>query len=324
MKAKVLTYLLDKRDTTSFWRGTPMRHFNNKEFEVIDVSDLKAFDWTVFYGVDIFWMQRPFGMEHAQVLTAAKNMGCKIILEYDDDLTCVDMYNPTHRLYKENQATLKICLSLADEVWVSTQSIGESFVSMTSNIYVIPNSHNDYLFKVGNKKEFDPHGKACYYRGGASHQADVNSMANKILEVVNANPDWTFAFMGDRYYFLEMNTGDNYHIVPGMTIMEYFKYIHQENPQLFIFPLCDTKFNRGKSNISWLEATYVGSAFAGNKVLPEFNNENILEVSDLPELIKNGAEPLKIANERSWEYICDNLLLSKVNKLRENRILANI
>jgi hypothetical protein len=130
--------------------------------------------------------------------------------------------------------------------------------------------------------------------------------------------------MGDRYYFLEMNTGDNYHIVPGMTIMEYFKYIHQENPQLFIFPLCDTKFNRGKSNISWLEATYVGSAFAGTKVLPEFNNENILEVSDLPELIKSGSEPLKISNERSWEYICDNLLLSKVNKLRENRILANI
>jgi len=50
MKAKVLTYLLDKRDTTSFWRGTPMRHFNNKEFEVIDVSDLKAFDWSFLRG----------------------------------------------------------------------------------------------------------------------------------------------------------------------------------------------------------------------------------------------------------------------------------
>lgn len=324
MKPKVLTYLLDKRDTTSFWRGACMKHLSNNEFDVVDLSDLKVFDWTVFYGASIFWMQRPFTIEHAQVITTAKNMGCKIILEYDDDLTCVDMYNPTYRLYKDNQATLNMCLGLADELWVSTESVGKSYMAKTKQIYVIPNAHNDYLFKVSNKRDFDPFGKSCYYRGGASHQADVNSVANSLLDVINSNTDWTFAFMGDRYYFLEMNTGDNYHIVPGMTIMEYFKYIHQENPQLFIFPLCDTMFNRGKSNISWIEATYVGAAFAGNKNLPEFDKDFIMHINDLPQIIKGGVRDLREANERSWEYICDTLLLSNVNKLRENRILANL
>jgi len=58
----------------------------------------------------------------------------------------------------------------------------------------------------------------------------------------------------------------------------------------------------------------------GNKELPEYDNvpcyqwhENITKVDE---------SELKMANELSWNYIKENLLLSKVNLKRIERLLA--
>jgi hypothetical protein len=321
MKPKILTFCLDKRDTTAFWRGTFHAYINHKDFEIKDISDNKIFDWTTFLGYSILWIQRPFGREHTQVITAAKNMGLKIILDYDDDLTCVDMYNPTYELYKSNQANLQTCLQLADEIWTSTESIKQSYLPFNKNIHVIPNAHNNYIFNIKLKRLFSPN-KTVYYRGGGSHQADVMQVADTLVKVINNSPEWTFMFQGDRFTYIEQRTGDNHHIIPPMTILEFFRYLNETNPCAMIFPLCDTIFNRGKSNISWLEASYSGAAFFGNTRLPEFNKEFILPIEafgnewDMPLLER--------MNHESWEYICDELLLSNINKLRVNRILENL
>lgn len=333
MKKRILTFSLDKRDTTAFWRSLPMAYIQHPDFEIVDISDTKVFDWTIFASSDIFFMQRPFHPQHLTILSAAKGMGLKIILDYDDLLLdAVDMYNPTHLLYKENQANIQSCLLLADEIWASTQAIKDCYLPINQNIHVIPNAHNDRLFKVGLKRTFT-YNKKCYFRGGASHQADVNEVANQLISVINENCKfddsgrnlgWEFTFMGDRFTYLEMNTGDNYQIINGMSIMEFFRYLNNENPSVMIFPLCNTKFNKGKSNISWIEATYAGSAFFGNKSLPEFNFDFVSNIADLNSESLSDVDTLQANNERSWEYICDNLLLSKINQLRIDRILANL
>lgn len=324
MKHRILYYALDKRDTTSFWRMAVLRYIQHKDFELIDISDTKVFDWTVFLSASVFVVQRPFAPEHAQIMQAAKNMGLRIIADYDDDLLdgAVDMFNPTHQLYKHNQNSLKSCLAIADEIWASTQSIKESYSKYCKNIHVIPNAHNDYQFKLKDKRPFS-NNKKCLYRGGGSHQADVNSIADKLVEVVNTNKDWIFTFMGDRFTYLEMKTGDNYHIIQGLSIMEYFRFLHNENPSVMIFPLCNSLFNRGKSSISFLEGTYAGAAFFGNKDLPEFNKDCILDIKNLGDQL-NDTPLLEKSHKESWELIKDTLLLSKINKIREERILANL
>jgi hypothetical protein len=323
MKKRVLYYPLDKRDTTAFWRFLPLRYIAHADFDLFDIADTKIFDWSTFAGYEIFIIQRPFGTEHAQIMQAAKNMGIKVIADYDDLLLdAVDMYNPTHNLYKQHQNTLKSCLSIADEIWASTEQIRQSYSKYCPNIYVIPNAHNDYQFKLKDKRPFGSTKKSVY-RGGGSHQADVNAVANQLIEIINSNKDWTFTFMGDRFTFLEMNTGDNYHIIGGLSIMEYFRFLHHENPSVMIFPLCNSLFNRGKSNISWLEGTYAGASFFGNKELPEFNKHCILSIKDLGKQL-NDMELLKSKHDESWEMIKDTLLLSEVNKVRTKRILANL
>lgn len=324
MKKRILYYSPMPADSTAFYRTSGvLPYINHSEVQLVDISHIKDFTWSVFTGANAFIFQRPFATEHVSLLTLVKDMGVRVIVDYDDDLLNVDQNNPTYHQYLYNKSNTIKCLNMADEVWVSTESIADTFSIHNSNVHVIPNSHNDYLFPVSEKRTFNPLGKKVMYRGGASHQADVNVVANEIISVVNNNQDWTFSFMGDRFHYLEMKCGDNYHIIPGMTIMQYFRYLHHENPNIGIFPLCDTVFNRGKSNISWMEMTYAGAVFFGNTDLPEFKKAGIIDFKELENYTaKDTANQLN--NDFSWQLICDTLLLSNINKLRIERLLHGI
>ena len=329
MRKKVLYYALDPNDTTSFFRMAILGYVRNTEFELYNAHQILPkengqirFTWSSLIGYDIFLMQRPFAHEHVALLSTAKNMGLRIILDYDDDLWNVPFTNPTYQMYAEavRSGSLDKCVSLADVIWCSTPSI-QSVIGF--NTLHVPNSHNDYLFPVKQKRKFVPGLKKVLWRGGSSHAADVMEVADKMVTLMNENTDWTFMWMGDRFEYMEIRTGDNHHIIPGMPIMEYFRYLHQESPNIMLFPLQNNKFNEGKSNISWLEASFAGAAFFGNTTLPEFNSMHINSLDNLVNAIKYcDMDELKQSNERSWEYICDNLLLSKINKIREESILS--
>lgn len=322
MRNKVYYYSPMPSDSTAFYRTSGVLPFvDSNEFELVDVSSVTAFNWANLVACKVFIFQRPFTKEHVQLLTLLKDMDIRVIADFDDNLLTVDMHNPTYWLYQSNIQNIHECLKLADEVWVSTQVIAHEYKH--KNTHIVPNAHNDYLFPVSDKKQFNTDSKKVIYRGGASHQADVNEVADKLIETVNDNMDWTFQFMGDRFTYLEQRCGDNYHIVPGMTIMQYFKYFYNENPNAVIFPLCTTTFNKGKSNISWIEASYAGAAFFGNTDLPEFNQVGTLPLTTIKDLLKQTTI-LEKANNNSWEYVRDNLLLSKINEKRTERIIANL
>lgn len=321
MRKKILYYAPIPSDSTSFWRIHGVFPFiHSDEFELVDVSYTTNFNWSTLIGASALIFQRPFTKEHASLISACKDMGIKIICDYDDNLFCVDMFNPTYELYKFHLSTLNDCIRMADELWVSTKAIAEDYKH--PNTHIIPNSHNEYLFPVNKKLPFN-NNKKVIYRGGGSHKADVFEKSEMLVGIINENKDWTFTFMGDRYEFIEQRTGDNHHIVGGMPIINYFKFLYQENPAIVIFPLCTTRFNASKSNISWMEATYTGAAFFGNTDLSEFNQSGILPFGELEYLMKQE-EILNKSNKSSWEYIADNLLLSTINQKRIDRIIANL
>lgn len=324
MKPKVYYYSPSPSDSTAYYRTSGVFPFMDTQgkFELVDVSAQTSFGWHNMLGCQVFIMQRPFSEIHVRILQMIKSLlTVRIILDYDDDLMEVDFHNPTYQQYQASRNNIRECVLLADEVWVSTQSIADSLNH--PNAVIVPNAHNDSLWKIKDKCTYNPNTRKIIYRGGTSHQADINHVAPSLIQVVNNNPNWMFQFLGDRYTYMELNCGDNYHIIPGFPIIEYFKYYYMENCNIAIFPLCDTKFNRGKSNIAWLEASMAGSAFFGNKELPEFNKSGILPLGELETLMKED-DLLKKANETSWEIIKDTLLLSKINKLRTKRIIANL
>ncbi len=321
MKPRILYYSLQPNDSTAWWRSSNVfPYIKSSDFDLVDISHIKAFSWNLFSGSSAIIMQRPFAQEHVGILAMAKDMNLKIILDYDDLLTDVPQENPTHQQYTANRPYLLDCMNLADEIWCSTPAI---YDVMPFKSVVIPNAWNDFVHPIAEKRKFNPRTRKVIYRGGGSHMGDVYESYDLLLSVINSNLDYTFSFMGDRYTALEVKCGDNYHILAGQPITQYFKHFFAENSNIAIFPLMDNKFNRAKSNISFLEAVYSGAAFFGNKNLPEFNFPFVLSMEDLPLLLRDY-KILEQANERSWEYICDTLLLSNVNKLRAERIKANL
>lgn len=324
---KVLYYSLQKDDPTAFYRTSGVLPFiNHKDFELVDISGTTDFDWQTFIGADIFILQRPFNAHHVHLIKLAKDLGLKVITDYDDNLFALDQYNPCYELYDGNRNSLKTCVTLSDGVWVSTSSIKETLCKLNKNISVIPNAHNDYVFKVEDKKPFNTKTKIAAWRGGSSHEADVYEVADDLIKLINNNLDWTFNFFGERFTYMELRCGNNYNSITPMSTIQFYKYFYNMNPNIVFFPLRNTLFNQGKSNIAWLESTYAGSVFVGNRDLPEFNKNY---TGDFKHWVKEKwndllMDDLKQMNEDNWQHVQENLLLSKINELRINSILSHL
>lgn len=319
----VFFFSLQPDDPTSFYRMSGvLPYINHPGLTIKDISDTRNFSWATYTGCDVFIIQRPFNDQHIQMITLAKDMGIKVIVDFDDNLLGVDMFNPTYKMYQRYRKSCMECIALADEVWVSTQGIKEAYQALNTNIHIIPNAHNDFLFPVKVKKKFNPETKLAVWRGGLSHEADVYAFKDDITSMINSNIDWEFRFLGCRFAAIELHTGDNHTLVEPLTLIQYFNYFYDSNPNIVFFPLRDTELNRGKSCISWMEATYAGAAFMGATNLPEFSISSIYTFSgEQFDTIRDDKEILQESNERSWEYIKDNLLLSRVNNQRIKRLL---
>jgi len=315
-------------DAASFYRTNGVFPFlNHEEISVKNIfNPQKVYGWESLIGADIFVFQRPYHEHHVNLIMMAKDMGIKVICEYDDDLLNVPFHNNAAVTLTEQRANIKKALSLADEVWVTTESIKKEYRFYNRNIYVIPNAHNDYLYPIENKKPFDKTKKIAAYRGGASHEADMYQNINDVVSTINNNTDWEFRFQGSRFKFLEDRTSDNHTYTDPFTIMQFYKSYHDLNPNIAFFPLITNTFNDGKSNISFLEATYAGAAFMGNRNLSEFNLPFVIPIQngfkDEFEKVKNDFYRLEILNNDSWSWILENRLLSNINKLRVERILS--
>lgn len=326
---KTVYYLsMVEDDAASFYRTNGILPFlNSKDISVKNIFNVqKSYGWESLIGADVFIFQRPYHEYHVNLIMIAKDMGIRVICEYDDDLLNVPFHNNASVTLNEQRANIKKALSIADEVWVTTPSIKKEYRFFNKNIHIIPNAHNDYLYPINKKRKFNKDNKIAAYRGGASHEDDVYQNINDIVEAINENKDWEFRFQGSRFNFLENRTGDNHTYTDPLTIMQFYQSYHNLNPSIAFFPLLNNVFNNGKSNISFLEATYAGAAFMGNRNLLEFNLPFIIPIQNgfKEEFlkVKDDSYRLEMLNNDSWDWICENRLLSKVNELRIERILS--
>lgn len=317
---KVLLLTQWDDDGTYFYRLKPLFYIKNPEIIIERKPYFGNINYSFFDGYDTLIMERPSANHDLNCIKLAKQCGLKVITDWDDDCMHLDQYNPMWHTYDRDKPIVMECITLSDEIWVSTIGIKKSFKFLNKNIHVLPNAHNDYLMPIENKRAFSPDTKKAIWRGGGSHEADVYEKSEQLIEVINNNKDWQFQFIGFRFVAMEQRCGDNYLPVSLMPLMQYFKYLHTENPNIVFHPLSNNKFNESKSNIAIIEASYAGAAFFGNVSLPEFCG---ITLKGMSEFCKGDYDikSLEIANSITWEYICDELLLSKVNEVRKERLI---
>lgn len=314
-------------DGTDWYRGRGVFHFiNHPDISFSDISYLNPGSWSSICNCEVLIIQRPFDQTHEWIITQAKIMGKRVICDFDDNVLRLPIYHPVYEAYEKNQESIKKCLRACDEIWVSTPSLKQEFITYNQNIHVIPNAHNDYLHPVGKKLANNPNHQTVFYRGGTTHKIDLLQYSKQICDVAITYKDWHIYMLGviDNWEFQHAaSKANNISVANKIPLIQYFQHIYDLNSALAICPLMDNPINRSKSNISWIEATYCGSAFIGKKTLPEFNHDFIFDIDHLDKFGEycNPAR-MKRFNEQSWAYIHENLLLSKVNQLRIERILS--
>ncbi len=308
---------------SEYYRAMPLDYLNSGHLQVTRSTEREINSHTI-NPYDIVIVFRPSSSFHLNLVKLAQDMGRKVIIDWDDNPMCLPKENPMHDHYEGEKKTTVNCLALADEIWVSTEAIKQSFLPHNPNIHVIPNAHNDCIFPVDKKMPFGKK-KRIMWRGGQSHMGDIYQPGTTewIVRNINSNKKWDFYWLGQKFEFIEYRVKHkNFFHHPGGPAIQFFKMMQDINPEIFFYPLTTNLFNESKSNCSWLEATYAGAAYFGNKKLPEFDKDCILPLEHLSKMLKDdNFELLEQKNKESWELICNDFLLSKVNEYRKNRLI---
>jgi hypothetical protein len=152
---------------------------------------------------------------------------------------------------------------------------------------------------------------------------DLYEYHEEIVQCINSHPKTDFVFFGCYVPNIDQKVKDNVRWAKPVNIMDFYIEFTKFNAGIQFVPLIDNKFNRIKSSIAWLDATLAGSVclaprFEEWESLPGITlyNDRVSFGNQLNSLLATSDFELKKMHDIAFEYIKDNLLLSKVNKLR--------
>lgn len=323
-----------------------------RELPGVELVNETDFKWHHIpkYG-DALLINRGFSEDMINRMIMARNANVRTILDIDDDLFNLPPYNAT--TWKPNVMQLidkhMTALQVADRVICSTvflkqtlrKVLGEYQTEYLKSInkdaayirremklinrkfFVVRNAFNDYQLRLDNcvprSSSPDRSKPMILWRGSDTHQEDVGHV-KEAIESVGKAVRWRFK--GWNPYILDRaKTGHQWEIF-DQDLYSYFHSIVSLRPEFVFVPLMDNKFNRAKSNIAWIEATYCGAVTIA-PTLPEWQQPGVLNYEN-PEhcrkLLKVAAvmpaeERIKRVEE-SREAIRKNYLLSDLNKRR--------
>lgn len=333
---RILLATKNQNDTTAYLRA--MGPFTEKSLrsEVLPIQAPNNYswfqDWTFFYDVDCVFMHRPSTMVDLYVMEKAKLLGLPLWVDHDDDLENVPPQNPHKKSYGSQEIkVIRESYYLADLLTFGSERHLERVKKEHSVEGLhIANALDDRLlkFKKPFKKTSDTSEWNCAWRGSESHLSDLLYFQTEISEVIGKNlSKWFFRFIGINPFWVPYEVGH----YPQTNLFEYYKTITTLNAQVHWVALEDNEFNRVKSNLSWLDATLAGSAVLAPN-FEEFRYPGVaLYEADVKRdfyrefmgMLNRGKSELEKMHDFSWEYIQDNLLLSKVNQTRRD-IIKNL
>ena len=316
-----------REEAINFYRGHGIvanleKMMPNDNFTLVQWSDMPTMSWNDFmhWKYDCVFFSRPFTKDVLTFLSYAKMFGKKIWCDMDDNLLDIAPENKYYTTYSREDVkdTIKSIVKLADAVSVTNQFLKEVYLPYNEKIFVIPNALNNDLFKRGTLK---PRKKTMLWRGSDSHIYNLMMYGEKINTLIEEFPDWNFDFIGYYPFFLSPKKG----FIEGTDIILYHQMLVNLAPSFVHAPISNDSFNRCRSFVSFLEGTFAGAAC----VVPDFwvstggwqlaGGIPYHDVNSYYEAMKaclSGEVDVAKQNTISWEFICDTLTLSRVNKLR--------
>jgi len=185
----------------------------------------------------------------------AKEQGKLLVAEIDDYID-VPRSHPLYKKHQELKAPVwtRRLLEVADIVTVTTQSLADVVREYNQNVFVMKNCldmDNWGYPAIENTSDEIRFG----WHGSATHREDLRMVKSAIMELLEKYPKMRFIYAGDgwlwRTGFFEKHPRTEY--IESVQVEEWPARLRSLRLDIAIVPLINDKFNRGKSNLKWLE-----------------------------------------------------------------------
>ena len=255
------------------------------------------------------------------LLKKAKKHDIKIIYETDDDLLGVEENSPSFEYVDRVRGEIVNFIDNSDVITVTTPLLASKF----------PNKHveiiRNYLvndFDLKNSIKTSGKIKLGYY-GTLTHSKDLFLIKDVIIELKKRmldkhGIDFEFEVIGG--FNSEDNIDEDWYTsidLPedSMNFKKFIKWLQETvNWDIGVVPLEDSEFNKGKSELKYIELTAMG--------IPGIYSD--MEVYN--SVIKDGVNGLLASSKEGWLdklelLILDNELRRKLHKNAKEDVLAN-
>lgn len=186
-----------------------------------------------------------------------------LLLEIDDNVLSVPDYNEAFDAFDVGSEVRRRVISMmrsADALIVSTPYLADIYTEFNPHIYVVPNCID---FKMWDKLKGKPKkGIRIGWAGGSGHEGDFAPVADSLKRVLDAHKDATLVLVngpaktGLPEFFKGVERIE--HHATWVPVLKYPKMLKELDLQIMIAPVVDSAFNRGKSNLKWLEGSALG------------------------------------------------------------------
>jgi hypothetical protein len=305
----------NKNDATSWYRawGT-FRDMENrypiKFHNLIDAypkhptqKNRSYLDWTKAQYIDVAFFQRSSGnaIEYARGLKAAN---IPIWYDLDDNLWEIPDTYPVKKFYPQKVLDSVVeFLEISTWVSVSTQSIADYLLEKFNiKAHVINNGIDFVRYPIQPFNKVGP----TLWRGSNTHMNDLSTYKEDIERLSTEGLiSWGYDPTKSAPF---IKVEKHINLKPVEPLL-YFNLLKGVLPSRLLVPLCESKFNEGKSNIAWLEATMAGAVVFSNQ-WGEFKDKGF-KLTDAPSL-----EDMQKEHEASVLLAIEQYSLSTLNDQR--------
>lgn len=236
-----------------------------------------------------------------------------LLTEIDDNILSVPQYNEAAGVFDPRSAVRRRVIAqmrASDAVIVSTPYLKEIFSEFNATIYVVPNAID---FKQWDKlKGKKKPGIRIGWAGGSGHEGDFEPVADAIKNVLARHKDARLVLVngpstnGIPKFFQGVERIEHHPV--WTPILKYPKMMMEMDFDIGIAPVVDSAFNRGKSNLKWIENAAMG--------IPTVCSN----VGHLAETVNHGVDGFLAETPKDFEDYLEKLVVNR--KLRTSMGMA--
>jgi len=220
----------------------------------------------------------------------------KFLMEVDDYLFSIPQKNAAHDYYKPGMELTRVGLEqmkISDGVICSTPYLAELYKSFNDKIYVAQN----VIHLAPWRTREAPHrrGVTIGWVGGGTHEEDLRIVKDPLFRVLEKHKKVKANILHGIPKFLRNHKKIKFS-TSFKPVDKYPKWVVKNKFDIGIAPLEDNNFNRGKSNLRWLEYSAMGIPTIASP-LPHFTQS-----------IRHGVTGFIANTPEEWEKYLDLLI----------------